>query len=222
MRRNDRLVKLIQILRDGQLHRAQNMAKRLNVSVRTIYRDMDRLIATGVPVEGERGLGYMMTAAITLPPLNLTMTELEAFHLGMDAVAKSQDNELSDAAKSLSAKVDVVLPEDRNAAASGWVFPIAASGKGFEYMPVLRAAIRMQHKVSVDYKNDSGEITQRTIRPLQLEYWGRVWTLISWCELREDFREFRVDRMLDVAVLASQFGNDAGKTLSDYLQELGE
>ncbi|NNF72520.1 MAG: HTH domain-containing protein, partial [Rhodobacteraceae bacterium] len=86
MRRTDRLFELIQILRDGRLHRATDMAEALGVSQRTIYRDMDTLIASGVPVEGERGVGYMMTAPITLPPLNLTMAELEALHLGMAVV----------------------------------------------------------------------------------------------------------------------------------------
>ncbi|HHI70250.1 MAG TPA: YafY family transcriptional regulator [Rhodobacteraceae bacterium] len=225
MRRTDRLFELIQILRDGRLHRAQDMAERLEVSVRTIYRDMDTLIASGIPVEGERGLGYMMTAPITLPPLNLTMTELEAFHLGMDIVSKATDKELAEAAKSLVAKIDVVLPEDRNAPASGWgfaVYPFENAAKGFKFMPTLRAAIRMQHKVRIDYKNEAGKHSTRTLRPLQLEYWGRVWTLTSWCELREDFRVFRVDRMQNVTVLPAQFGDDVGKTLSDYLAGLGE
>jgi len=225
MRRTDRLYKIIQILRDGRLHRAHDMATTLGVSVRTIYRDMDALAASGVPIEGERGLGYCMTAAITLPPLNLTMTELEAFHLGMEAVAKSRDAELAAAAKSLSAKIDVVLPVDRSAPATGWGFanlPFEDAAKGFKYMPTLRAAIRMQHKVQIGYKNEASELSERILRPLQLEYWGRVWTLTSWCELREDFRVFRVDRMQEVAVLPSQFGDDVGKTLSDYLHQLGE
>jgi len=225
MRRNDRLYELIQILRDGRLHRAQNLADKLKVSVRTIYRDMDALIASGVPVQGERGIGYMMTAAITLPPLNLTMTELEAFHLGMDVVSKGKDADLALAAKSLVEKFDVVLPEDRSAPATGWGFSAASlkdTGKGFEHMPVLRAAVRMQHKVQASYRNDAGKLTERVLRPLQLEYWGRVWTLISWCELRDAFRVFRVDRMQQVTVLPSQFGDEEGKTLSDYLHQLGE
>ncbi|WP_428540453.1 helix-turn-helix transcriptional regulator [Profundibacter sp.] len=225
MRRKDRLFEMIQILRDGRLHRAQDMAERLDVSVRTIYRDMDKLIASGVPVEGERGLGYSMTAPITLPPLNLTMTELEAFHLGMDVVAKSTDKELAEAAKSLIAKVDIVLPEDRDAPALGWGFatnPLEDAAKGFKYMPTLRAAIRMRHKVQLGYRNEAGEMIERVVRPLQLEYWGRVWTVIAWCEMREDFRVLRVDRMSDVSVLPSQFGDDVGKTLSDYLEGLGE
>ena len=113
MRRTDRLFELIQILRDGRLHRGSDMAERLGVSLRTIYRDMDTLIASGIPVEGERGLGYMMTAPITLPPLNLTLTELEALHLGLAVVNKAADDELKTAAKSLSDKVDAVLPEER-------------------------------------------------------------------------------------------------------------
>lgn len=225
MRRTDRLFEMIQILRDGRLHRAQDMAERLEVSVRTIYRDMDTLIASGLPVEGERGLGYMMTAAITLPPLNLTMAELEAFHLGMDIVAKATDKELADAAKSLTAKINVVLPKNRAAPASGWgfaVYPLKDAAKGFKYMPTLRGAIRAQYKVQIDYKNEAGKQSVRIIRPLQLEYWGQVWTLTSWCELRNGFRVFRVDRMLDVAVLPTRFGDDVGKTLSDYLLQLGE
>lgn len=94
MRRTDRLFDLIQILRDGRLHRAQDMAEQLEVSVRTVYRDMDTLVSSGLPVAGERGLGYMMTAPITLPPLNLTLAELEALHLGMAVVAEAADEEL--------------------------------------------------------------------------------------------------------------------------------
>ena len=225
MRRTDRLFEMIQILRDGRLHRAQDMAERLEVSVRTIYRDMDTLIASGVPVEGERGLGYMMTAAITLPPLNLTMTELEAFHLGMDIVTKAADKELANAARSLNAKIDAVLPADRAAPATGWgfaVYPFEDAAKGFKHMPFLRGAIRAQRKVQITYKNGANDPSVRIIRPLQLEYWGRVWTLTSWCELRADFRVFRVDRMQDVTVLPLQFGDDVGKTLSDYLHRFGE
>ncbi len=122
-------------------------------------------------------------------------------------------------------KIDVVLPEDRAAPALGWglaVYPFEDAAKGFKYMPTLRAAIRMQHKVQISYKNAAGELSERTLRPLQLEYWGRVWTLTAWCELRDDFRVFRVDRMQSVAVLPSQFGDDVGKTLSDYLHQMGE
>ena len=223
MRRTDRLFELIQLLRDGRLHRGQDLAEKLGVSVRTLYRDMDTLIASGIPVEGERGLGYMMTAPITLPPLNLTLTELEALHLGLDVVTKAADPELQAAADSLSRKVDAVLPEDRAAPASGWgfaVYPFAEAARGFVHMAPLRAAIRSRRKVDIAYTNLAGDETTRRIRPLQMEYWGRVWTVTTWCELREDFRVFRVDRIKTLDVSFDSFEDETGKTLADYLDGL--
>ncbi len=225
MRRTDRLFELIQILRDGRLHRGAEMAERLGVSLRTLYRDMETLVASGIPVEGERGLGYMMTAPITLPPLNLTLTELEALHLGLAVVSKAADEELKDAARTLSEKVDAVLPEDRSAPASGWgfaVYPFAEAARGFVHMAPLRAAIRSRRKVEISYIAPDRPETRRVVRPLQMEYWGRVWTLTSWCELRNDFRVFRVDRIQTLDVLFDEFDEEPGKTLADYLDQLDE
>lgn len=219
MPRSDRLFDLILILRDGRLHRAQDLAERLDVSIRTIYRDMDTLTASGIPIAGERGLGYMATAAITLPPLNLTLTELEALHLGMAVVGDAADPELKQAARSLSAKIDAVLPEDRRTAPTGFgfaVYPFADAARGFQHMPTLRAAIRARQKLRVTYQNTKGEMTERVIRPLQMDYWGRVWTATVWCELRNDFREFRVDRIETIKILPQLFVDEPGKTLTDY------
>ncbi|MEM7470881.1 MAG: YafY family protein [Pseudomonadota bacterium] len=218
MRRTDRLFDLILILRDGRLHRAEDLAKRLEVSVRTIYRDMDTLLLSGVPVAGERGMGYMMTAPITLPPLNLTLTELEALHLGMAVVGEAADDELRQAAKTLSAKIDAVLPEDRSTPPSGWgfaVYPFQDAAAGFRFMPQIRKAIRSRQKLEITYADDTGTRTTRVIRPLQMEYWGRVWTASCWCELRQDFRMFRVDRIRSLKVLAELFVEEQGKSLAD-------
>ena len=223
MRRTDRLFELIQILRDGRLHRAADMAERLEVSVRTIYRDMDTLVASGIPVEGERGVGYMMTAPVTLPPLNLTMAELEALHLGMAVVAEAADDDLRKAARSLSAKIDAVLPEDRAAPPHGWgfaVYPFANAAAGFAHMPPIRAAIRSRQKLRLTYRALDDTPTRRTVRPLQLEYWGRVWTLTAWCELREAFRVFRVDRIAAIDILPELFVDEPGRTLADYMAGL--
>lgn len=220
MRRTDRLYELIQILRDGRLHKAEDLARRVQVSVRTLYRDMVTLMASGVPVEGARGMGYQLRTPITLPPLNLTLPELEALHLGMAVVGDAADEELKEAAKSLSAKIDAVLPEDRAAPPTGWgfaVYPFADAAAGFRHMPTIRRAIRARQKLRISYESVTGEITSRTIRPLQMEYWGRVWTATCWCELREDFRVFRIDRMDQVAVLPGLFVEEQGKTLQDYL-----
>jgi len=219
MRRTDRLFEIIQILRDGKLHRAKDIAARLEVSTRTIYRDMDTLVASGVPVEGERGVGYMVRDQITLPPLTLTPEELEALNLGMAIVGEAADPDLKSAALSLAAKIDAVLPEETIAEADAWkfaVYPFADAALGFAHMPVLRAAIKARQKLSIDYQRIDGTPSQRVIRPLHMEYWGRVWTLTAWCEARDDFRTFRVDLIKEVTALPELFVDEPGKRFSDY------
>ncbi|WP_299042482.1 YafY family protein [uncultured Tateyamaria sp.] len=219
MRRTDRLFDIIQILRDGQLHTAQDMADICEVSVRTIYRDMDTLVASGVPVQGERGVGYMITEAISLPPLTLTTEELEALNLGMAIVAEAADDTLKSAARTLADKIDAVLPERTVAEADKWkfaVYPFADAVRGFAQMPTLRAAIRARQKLRLTYHSKGDRITTRTIRPLHMEYWGRVWTLTSWCEMRNDFRVFRVDLIQSAEALPEMFVDEPGKRLADY------
>jgi predicted DNA-binding transcriptional regulator YafY len=214
MRRADRLMQLVQILRDGTLHRANDLAQATDVSLRTIYRDMETLAASGVPIEGERGIGYRVTAAITLPPLNLTMTEMEALHIGLSAVAHSQDAELSAAATALTAKLDAVMPEDRSRAPQGYgfaIYPFADAARGFQHLPSLRQAVRTRQKLEMVLN-----ATKRTVRPLQLDYWGRLWTCVVWCETTQDFEEVRVDQITSLRNLPSLFVDEAGKSLRDF------
>lgn len=225
MRRTDRLFDIIQILRDGKLHRAQDIAERLEVSVRTIYRDMDTLAASGLPVEGERGVGYMVREAITLPPLTLTAAELEALNLGMAIVAEAADPGLKSAALSLADKIDAVLPTETVAEADAWkfaVYPFADAARGFAHMATLRSAIKGRQKLHLDYRRIDGTLTHRTIRPLHMEYWGRVWTLTAWCELRNDFRVFRVDLVETATALPELFVDEPGRTYGDYLARRDE
>lgn len=217
MARSDRLIDLVQILRDGRLHRARELARRLGVSLRTVYRDMDTLIASGIPIEGTRGEGYRTTAAITLPPLNLTTTELEALHLGLAVMGGAQDDELRAAAASLSAKIDAVLPEDRSTPPTGFGFatyPFADAAAGFQHMPALRAAIRARQKLRVTHA--TARDSPMTLRPLRLDYWGRVWTCIAWVEEKADFAELRVDKIETLAILQGLFVEEPGKTLADF------
>jgi len=223
MRRTDRLFDLVEILRDGRLHRAQDLADRLGVSVRTVYRDMETLRGSGIPVEGTRGTGYVMGAPVTLPPLNLTLLEFEALELGMAVVAEAADPELQSAAKSLSAKLDAVLPEDGVARGQGRGFavhPFADAARGFRHMPVLRAAIRARQKLDLTYRGEEGHETCEVIRPLEMEYRGRVWTLTAWCEARGDFRIIRVDRIVGVETRPELFVDEPGKSLADYLDRI--
>ncbi len=213
MRRADRLMQLVQILRDGTLHRAQDLAEAAQVSLRTIYRDMETLAASGVPIAGERGIGYRVTAAITLPPLNLTMTEMEALHIGLSAVSHSDDTELSAAARTLSTKIDGVMPEDRSRAPSGGfaIYPFADAARGFQHLPSLRQAVRTRQKLELLMQNET-----RTVRPLQLDYWGRLWTCVVWCEARRGFDEIRVDQIESLRILPSLFVDEPGKSLRDF------
>ena len=214
MRRADRLMALIQHLRDGALHKAADLAAATDVSLRTIYRDMDTLAASGVPIEGERGIGYRVTAAITLPPLNLTMTEVEALHIGLLAVGQNGDAELSSAAHTLSAKLDAVMPEDRSRAPSGYgfaIYPFADAARGFQYLPMIRQAIRARQKLKLTMHG-----SDQTVRPLQLDYWGRLWTCVVWNEKIRDFAELRVDQITALKTLPSLFVDEAGKSLADF------
>lgn len=214
MRRADRLMQLVQILRDGTLHRAGDLARSTDVSLRTIYRDMETLAASGVPIEGERGIGYRVTAAITLPPLNLTITEMEALHIGLSAVAHSEDAELSAAATALASKLDAVMPEDRSRAPQGYgfaIYPFADAARGFQHLPSLRQAVRTRQKLEVVLSN-----AKRIVRPLQLDYWGRLWTCVVWCETTRSFDEVRVDQITSLRILPSLFVDEAGKSLRDF------
>ncbi|MGJ8589713.1 MAG: helix-turn-helix transcriptional regulator [Yoonia sp.] len=214
MRRADRLMRLVQIMRDGTLHRAGDLAQATDVSLRTIYRDMETLAASGVPIEGERGIGYRVTAAITLPPLNLTMTEVEALHLGLNAVSQSDDPELSSAARALSGKLDAVMPEDRSRAPGGYgfaIYPFADAARGFQHLPILRQAVRTRQKLELVM-----QAKKRIVRPLQLDYWGRLWTCVVWCETTAQFDEIRVDQITSQRILPSLFVDEPGKSLKDF------
>jgi predicted DNA-binding transcriptional regulator YafY len=197
MRRTDRLFDLIQILRDGRLHTARDMADRLEVSTRTLWRDMATLIASGLPVEGERGVGYILREPITLPPLTLTEDETEALGLALRLLSDGADPGMAGAAARLSAKIMAALPASRAGRADPpvWIFPGTEAMAAARHLPELRRAIRQHAVLDLVYADQDGRETSRAVRPLVLEFWGRVWTLAAWCEVREDFRSFRVDRI---------------------------
>jgi predicted DNA-binding transcriptional regulator YafY len=138
-------------------------------------------------------------------------------------VAEAADPDLQAAARSLAAKIDAVTPADRSPPKDGWgfaVYPFADAARGFRHMPALRAAIRTRQKLALAYRDGDGKPSSRTIRPLQMEYWGRVWTLTAWDETRGDFRSFRVDRIEEVRALPELFVDEPGKSLADYLDRL--
>jgi len=219
MARSDRLFDLLTVLRDGKLHTAQALAQRMGVSVRTLYRDMDSLAASGVPVAGTRGTGYRLTHTITLPPLALTEAELEALELGLAIAAEVADPQMRAAANTLADKLDAVLPQSAVPQADAWKFAASAfadAARGLSQIPTLRAAIKARQKLRITYTGRDGAVTSRVIRPLHLEYWSRIWTLTAWCELRAAHRVFRLDLVNSAEALPELFNDEPGKTLADY------
>jgi predicted DNA-binding transcriptional regulator YafY len=222
MRRTDRLFDLIQILRDGRLHRAGEMADKLGVSTRTIWRDMATLMASGMPVEGERGVGYILRSPITLPPMILSGTEIEALRLGVKLVAEGEDPTLARAARSLAAKIASVTPAPPPEEANP-LFDFAGAAeedRAVGHIPQLRAAIRNRERLAITYIDPEGHETHRDIRPLELALWGRIWTLGAWCEAREGFRSFRIDRIVALTPTGETFPRESGRDLADYRSEM--
>jgi predicted DNA-binding transcriptional regulator YafY len=224
MRRADRLFTIVQILRRSKLVRARDLAEKLEVSERTIYRDVQDLMASGVPVDGEAGVGYILRRGFDLPPLMFSEQELEALVLGARIVQSWTDAKLAEAAGDVLAKVEAVVPERLRLFMADT--PLDAPG-GHRMEPVrvdlaeLRRAVRSRLKLDFSYTDAAGEATRRTVRPLLLSFLGPIWTMTAWCELRQDFRTFRVDRILDLTVTGDKFRPEPGRTLPDFLQRIG-
>ena len=218
MRRADRLFQIVQALRGGRLVTAQALAEKLEVSTRTIYRDIADLQSTGVPIDGEAGVGYVMEAGYDLPPLMFTKPEITALVAGARLIRAFGGAEMAGAAEEALIKIGAVLPEDaRDRAARVQVHAI-----GWRMSDDLRVQIdRLERaaerglRLSFAYTDQNGAATQRVVRPLGLWFWGASWTLVGWCELRDDFRIFRLDRMDTVEERAS-FKPERGKRLQDF------
>ncbi len=222
MRRSERLAELLVMVGSGRLHLARDLAAALEVSVRTIYRDIDTLVASGVPIEGERGIGYMLREPVFLPAMALTLAELEALSLGMAIVSETADDQLKAAAQNLLRKVEGHVGVRRRLPGS-WGFGLYEFGRsreGLVHMPLIRQALRESMKLRICYLSLSGKHTQRTVRPLQLEYWGKVWTCAAWCETGNAFRTFRVDRIGSCQLTGETFQPESGRMHQDYLRHI--
>lgn len=225
MRRADRLFQIVQHLRGGRLVTARALAERLEVSERTIYRDVADLVGCGVPIDGEAGIGYIMRAGFELPPLMFTRDELAALTLGARFVKAWGGARLALAAEEALVKIAAVLPEpEKSAAAETNLFAIAFGQPDSlrSTLDRLDAAINNRRRTQVTYQALDGERTERVLRPLGLVHWGKVWTLAAWCELRDDFRSFRADGIHDLADCGDTFRAEPGKGLKDFLRKMAE
>jgi predicted DNA-binding transcriptional regulator YafY len=205
VRRADRLFQLIQTLRCARRPlTAQDIAEDLEVSVRTVYRDVAELMARGVPLRGEAGIGYVLDRGYDMPPLMLTPDEIEAAILGAQWVAARGDTALRRGASSLIEKIGVVLPERLRPLvedASLLYPPLMQARADAIDMELVRRSIRDWRKVSLHYVDERGAASERVVWPLAVAYFDSVRLIAAWCELRGGFRHFRADRVLDAEFL---------------------
>jgi predicted DNA-binding transcriptional regulator YafY len=221
MRRSDRLFQLVQFLRARRFATGQQIADELRVSKRTIYRDIADLQRSGVPIDGEAGVGYRIDRGFELPPLTFNAEEIESLVLGARIVASWSDADLADAVRSAMAKVEAVLPEPlrRVLLETALFAPGRPNPGGTAELGTLRRAIGEHRCVRFSYTRADGAASTGAVRPLALYFWGTKWTLATWCEFRRDYRSFRPDRMTEVVVLEETFDGSDGIHLQGYLEK---
>ncbi|WP_018303861.1 helix-turn-helix transcriptional regulator [Wenxinia marina] len=198
---------ILRLMRDGRLWRAADLARRLGVSERTIWRDMERLTAAGLPVAGVRGLGYVATAEVALPAMHLTALEMEALSTALASLADT-GGELGAAASGLLARIGAEGAEARGLGAA----PLAREAGALPHLAPARAAIRARQVLRVTLDGETAEV-----RPLRLDYWGGLWALIAWSETAGDFTEVPLHRVEALAPLPRLFAEEADKGLEAYL-----
>lgn len=221
MRRADRLFQIVQIIRGRRLTTAALLARRLEVSVRSIYRDVADLQRQGVPIEGEAGVGYRLGRGFDLPPLMFTRAEAQALVAAVRIAREWVDPELAAAGQQALEKVMAVLPTAQRTAAESLVVlapPIGLEPGVQAVLGCLREAAQGRRKARLAYRDAAELRSERVVRPLGVFYWGKVWTLAAWCEARHDFRSFRIDRIERLDVLDQTFRDEAGRTLADLLR----
>ena len=224
MRRADRLFQIVQLIRGRRLTTAAHLAQRLEVSERTIYRDIAQLQHQGVPIDGEAGVGYRLGHGFELPPLMFTQDEAKALVASVRMAQVWQDPALAQAAEVALGKILSVLPVAVRVAAQSvalYAPPMGLDPAVQVTLQTLREAVQARRKLRVYYRDVNDQTSERSLRPLGCFYWGKVWTLAAWCETRNDFRNFRLDRIENVSCAEGskgQFRDEPGKTLADYLR----
>lgn len=222
MRRADRLFRLVQVLRARRFATARTLAEALEVSERTVYRDVRDLSLSGVPIEGEAGVGYVLRRDFDLPPLMFDYEEIEALTAGARMLQAWSSPKLARAAQAALDKIAAALPADKRIAMERtrlYAPTFHVDRELGRVLDTMREAIVEGRRLAFGYKDEGGKASERTARPLGLYFWGQRWTLGAWCEMREDFRNFRLDRMANVAI-GSRFPDEPGKRLEDFLRSV--
>lgn len=221
MRRADRLYQITLLLSHGKVLTAKTLAEKLEVSQRTIYRDMKDLFLSGTPIDGEAGTGYILRSDFKMPALTFSHAELEAIALGAEMVQAWGDKELSKNAELALGRIHQVIPRSARHVLSNDRLVAPAMKRDFnaaDKLLTVRKAVNAKQRLNAMYTRLDGHVNSRTLRPLGLIFWGNVWTLVAWCELRNAFRNFRVDRLRDISLIG-EFDDERGKRWADYLAQ---
>lgn len=227
MRRADRLFLIIHALRGRRTAlQARSLAQTLGVSLRTVYRDVADLQLSGVPIEGEAGVGYVLRKGSDIPPLMFNANELEALVVGSRFVRAFAGTQLAESARSALLKIEAVLPPElRERATRTRIFaPVWRDQHRDDFAALidrLHAAIVGNQVLQLEYRDESGRASTREVEPLCLSFWGGKWTLGAWCRLRQDFRNFRPDRIDASAISGELFVETAERNLDAYLRAVG-
>ena len=224
MRRADRLFLIIHALRGRRTAlRAQGLADTLGVSLRTVYRDVADLQRSGVPIEGEAGVGYVLRKGADIPPLMFNAEELEALVVGTRFVKAFAGQRLHRGAQAALLKIEAVLPPElRQRARQSRIFaPADWNEVKNGLIDRLHAAITAHQVLRLDYRDEAGRGSARDIEPLCLAFWGGAWTLGSWCRLRGDFRSFRPDRIAAFEPTGELFVEMPGRDVAAYVRAMG-
>jgi predicted DNA-binding transcriptional regulator YafY len=224
MRRADRLFTLVQLIRGRRLSTAAWLGQRLHVSLRTVYRNVADLQVQGVPIEGEAGVGYRLGKGFDLPPLMFTADEAQALVVMSRLAQQWLDPAMAQAGEvAVSRVLSVMTTAQRERAVCTPVYspPWGLSADQQPHLQTWREASQTQHTLHLLYRDAEGRDTERSVRPLGSFYWGKVWTLVGWCERRAGFRSFRLDRVQGLRLTERRFVQAEGQRLIDYLRGHG-
>ncbi len=218
MRRAERLFRLVQELRSRGVSRAEDLASYFEISVRTVYRDIAHLQASGLPIDGEAGVGYILRPGFDLPAMTFTFEQLDALAIGLSFVEVAGDASLSQAAQEVRAKLQAALPEpEKRKLENAPLFASRRQGRATPMLKAVRRAIRETEVLRLHYGDGEGHETERRVRPLGIWAFTDGWLFVGWCELRRDFRAFRLDRISAIEETGEHFIDEPDKNLSTYL-----
>ncbi|MEM8755280.1 MAG: YafY family protein [Pseudomonadota bacterium] len=218
MRRAERLFRIVNEMRTRDVVRAAELAERFEISVSTVYRDIAHLQASGLPIEGEAGVGYLLRPGFDLPNVTFTNDQIDALAVGLSFVERAGDPALAEAAREARAKLQAGMPDPKERKlADAPYFSLQGKNGAPPTVGLVREAIRQRLVTQIAYRDGDGAPSERRVRPLVVWNLTDGWMFSAWCELRRDFRTFRFDRIATLSVTDEAFEDDEERGLKAFL-----